>query len=188
MYTKVFTASATLLTLALAALQTQADDPPAKDAEKTRAVDVAGIQFTVPESWKSLKPSSAMRKSQIQVQPIEGDKAPAELVLFVFPGGAGSVQANVERWRNQFTDANGAHPEVESKTVKGQNVEVTRVEAAGSYKDPFAADGPHENYRLLGAIVTTEDTGYFFKMVGPDKTMKAATEAFDKMLSTIKTQ
>ena len=36
-----------------------------------------------------------------------------------------------------------------------------------------------------GAIVTTPESGYFLKMVGPDKTMKAARPAFEAMIKTI---
>jgi hypothetical protein len=158
------------------------------DEEKTQTIETSGIKFDVPVSWKSQKPTSQMRKAQITMGPSEGDKDPAELVLFVFPGGAGSVEANVERWRNQFKDSSGKSPKVESKTVKGKNAEVTRVEASGTYSDPFSKSGPHVNYRLYGAIVITDDTGYFFKMVCPDKTMKAAKDAFDKMLTTIETK
>ena len=62
---------------------------------------------------------------------------------------------------------------------------ITRVEVAGTYNDPFGGGGPQPGYRLLGAIVITEDAGYFLKMVGPDKTMTQARPAFDAMLKTI---
>jgi hypothetical protein len=165
----------------------QAEDPPKKDAEKTQKVAVSGVEFEVPATWKSQPPASAMRKAQLRFGPVDGDKEPAELVLFVFPGGAGGVEANIERWRMQFTDDAGDNPKVESTKVKGKNLEVTRVEIAGTFKDPFAGGGPRSNYRLYGAIATTDDSGYFFKMIGPEKTMKAARAAFDQMLITIKT-
>lgn len=178
-------AGATLLAtlaLALGARAVADDEKPAK----TRTVEVEGISFDVPETWTSSRPTSAMRKAQIRVKPVEGDTDPADLVLFIFPGGGGTTELNVERWRKQFADADGDTPEVESKTVKGKNTDVTRVEVAGTYTDPFAADGPKKDHRLLGAIVQTGKAGYFFKMVGPEKTMQAAEPAFDKMLSSIK--
>ena len=54
-------------------------------------------------------------------------------MVFAFPGGAGTVEANVQRWRSQFKDADGNPPRIESKVVKGKNVDVTRVETAGHY-------------------------------------------------------
>jgi len=99
------------------------------------------------------------------------------------------VDANVKRWQDQFRDADGNPPKIESKTVKGKNVEVTRVETAGHYKPSampgMAPEPDRENARLLGAIVVTERVGYFLKMVGPDKTMTLARPAFDELLSSI---
>ncbi len=157
------------------------------DEPASKTVSTSGIAFQVPESWKATQPTSSMRKSQLQVGPVEGDKDPAEMVLYVFGGGAGTVQANISRWQSQFKTADGQAPDVETKKVKGQNAEVTRVECAGTYTDPFAKTGPQENYRLLGAIVQTDDAGYFFKLIGPDKTVKSAEPAFDAMLKSIKT-
>lgn len=164
----------------------RAQDAP---ATKTQKLSAEGIRFEVPASWKSGKPSSSMRKAQIQAPPVDGDREPAELVLFVFggSGGGGSVDANVERWRKQFTDADGDTPPVESQKVKVGNLEATRVEVAGTYKDPFAPGGPREGFRLLGAIVVTKEAGYFFKMVGPDKTMKALAPEFDRMIASFQT-
>jgi hypothetical protein len=157
------------------------DDAP----KKTRTVSAEGIQFAVPEAWESARPTSAMRKAQIRIQPAEGDSAPAELVLFVFPGGAGGVDDNVERWRKQFADADGDAPEVETAKVPGKNVEVTRVETGGTYTDPFSGAGARKGYKLLGAIVVTDQNGYFFKLIGPEKTVDAIEKDFDAMLATM---
>ena len=78
--------------------------------------------------------------------------------VYAFPGGAGSVEANL-RWQGQFKDADGEPPKIESKTVKGKNTEVTRVETAGHYK-PGAIPGmalpsPARDARMLVAIVST---------------------------------
>ncbi len=77
--------------------------------------------------------------------------------MFVFPQGAGTVQANVQRWQQQFKAEDGQAPKVESTKVKGKNVDVTRVEVAGTYvQPPFSGGGTFPKYRLLGAIVETD--------------------------------
>jgi hypothetical protein len=157
-------------------------DPP------TQTIDAGGLTFQAPASWKSSPPRSSMRRAQLKVEPVQGDEDPAELVVFAFPGGAGGVEANVKRWQEQFRDADGNAPKVASKTVKGKNVDVTRVEIAGHYVaaefpgSPKKLDKP--NYHLLGAIVLTDSTGYFLKMVGPEKTMVAARPAFDALIAS----
>ncbi|MGO9599363.1 MAG: hypothetical protein ACLP7Q_15345 [Isosphaeraceae bacterium] len=159
-----------------------ADDP-------KKHVDAGGLSFEAPQSWKMIPSRSPMRKAQLQVEAAAGDEFPALLVVYAFPGGAGSVDANVKRWQDQFRDADGNPPKIESKTVRGKNVEVTRVETAGHYKPSampgMAPEPDRENARLLGAIVVTERVGYFLKMVGPDKTMTLARPAFDELLSSI---
>jgi hypothetical protein len=155
----------------------------------TQTINKGGLTFEAPAAWKSSQPTSAMRLVEIKVPPAEGDSEPAELVVFAFPGGAGTVEANIKRWQSQFKDASGNPPRVESKTVKGKNVDVTRVETAGHYFPSQFPGRPKEpdrpNYRLLGAIVQTSDMGYFIKMVGPDKTMQAIRPDFDQLMATL---
>lgn len=159
----------------------------ADDAKKT--VEAGGATFQVPESWKSIPTNSQMRKAQLKVEPVEGDDFPAELILYVFPGGAGSVEANVARWQKQFEGSDGNPPKIESKKVKAKNAEATRVETAGLYHPtafPGVPAGPDRpNARLLGAIVQTDKYGYYLKMVGPDKTMKEASKAFDDLIASL---
>lgn len=157
-------------------------------ADGPREIDAGGLTFKVPAEWKSATPSSSMRRAQLKVEPIAGDEYPAELVVFAFPGGAGTVDANIERWRNMFKDKDGNHPKVETKTVKGKNTEVTRAETAGHYTPARFGGRPEPDRpdaRLLGAIVQGEKTGYFFRMVGPDKTMKKIRPAFDELIASM---
>src|SRR5271165_3007996 len=130
-----------------------------------------------------------MRRAQLKVEPVPGDEYPALLVVYAFPGGAGSVEANLKRWQGQFKDADGNPPRIESRTVKGKNVEVTRVETSGHYfPSPFPGrpkEPDRPNYRLLGAIAQTPTTGYFLKMIGPDKTMQAVRGEFDQLIASM---
>lgn len=158
--------------------------------EARQTVDARGLTFEAPKSWKSTPPASQMRRAQLTVAPQEGDDYPAELIVFAFPGGAGSVEANIERWQKLFRDENGQAPRIETRAVKGQNVEVTRAETHGEYHPAQFPGRPAEpvrkDARLLGAIVMTDNASYYIRMVGPDKTMKKIAPDFDAMLKTIK--
>src|SRR5262245_7694834 len=153
----------------------------ADDAKQT--IDARGLTFEAPKSWKSNPPASQMRRAQLQVEPLEGDDYPADLIVFAFPGGAGSVDANIKRWQNLFKDDDGNPPRIETKTVRGKNVEVTRAETHGEYHPAQfpgqRAEPVRKNARLLGAIITTDDASYYVRMVGPDRTMKKLTPEFD---------
>jgi hypothetical protein len=158
--------------------------------EPKQTVDANGLTFEAPKAWKSSAPTSTMRRAQLKADPSDGDDYPAELVVFAFPGGAGTVDANLERWRNQFKDAEGNSPKIETKKVQGKNIEVVRAETEGEYHPSQFPGRPVEpvrkGARLLGAIVMTDGTSYFIRMIGPDKTMKKLTPEFDAMLKSMK--
>jgi hypothetical protein len=174
-----------IVAVALLAFATGADDP-------KKTIDAGGMSFKAPESWKSIPTTSSMRKAQLQVEPLQGDEFPALLVVYAFPGGAGTVDANVKRWQSQFSGPDGNPPKIESKKVKGKNVDVTLVETSGHYKPsaiPGVAPEPErDNARLFGAIVVTDRVGYFLKMVGPDKTMRSVKQEFDEIISSIEVE
>jgi hypothetical protein len=159
----------------------------ADDARQT--IDAKGLSFEAPSSWKSTPPKRQMRAAELKVEPLAGDDYAAELVVFVFPGGVGTVQANIERWKKQFTDKEGNPSKVEEKKVQGKNVEVTRVEMSGHYHPSqfpgLPAEPERDDARLLGAIVVTDRITYVAKMVGPDKTMAKIRPDFDALLSTM---
>jgi hypothetical protein len=161
----------------------------ADDAKQT--IDTGGLTFEAPPSWKSSPPpGGGMRRAVLTARQADGDDYPAELVVFAFAGGAGSVDANVERWRKLFKDKDGNPPEAVTKKVKGKNVEMTRVETSGHYYPARFPNRPAEpdrpDARLLGAILIADGTSYFIRMVGPNKTMHKITADFDELLSSVK--
>jgi hypothetical protein len=158
--------------------------------DKKQTINGGGVTFDVPGSWKSSKPSSSMRRAQLAIPKAAGDKEDGELVLFAFPGGAGSVEANIERWAGQFRGDDNQPPTPKSTKSKGQNTEVTKVELSGRYVAPVAPGSPDTvnkpDFELVGLIVITPDISYFFKAVGPKATMKAAAKDFDALVASIK--
>ena len=159
-----------------------ADDEP-------QTIKAGGITFKAPAAWKSERPSNAMRKAQIKVSPVTGDEDPAELVITQLSGEAGGMAQNIKRWESQFLDGEKATPKAKVEEKKGTNVDVTRIEIAGRYVAAMmpgqAGKNDKPNYRLLGAIVMTKDSSYFFKMVGPEKTVAASAKAFDAMIESM---
>ena len=156
----------------------------------TQSVDAGGLTFDAPAAWKS-SAASGMRRAVLTVPAEKEGGVSAELIVFGFNGGGGGVDANIERWRKTFKGPDGETPKADVMVVKGKNVDVTRVELAGFYHPtafpgrPTPPDIP--DAKLLGAIVMTDQTGYFIRLVGPEKLIKAATADFDKIIASIKT-
>jgi hypothetical protein len=157
--------------------------------DATKPAKAGEVSFKVPASWKSETPKSSMRKGQFKIAAAEGDTDPAELLVFQFPNGAGTVEANVDRWEKMFADDEGKQPKSKSAKVKGTNLDATRVEVAGRYIASVVPGSPERynkpGYHLLGAIVETDANAYFFRLIGPEKTVKAATPAFDAMVASM---
>src|SRR5205085_2132966 len=85
-----------MLALLLPVVAALAADAPAK-------FEVGSLSFKTPEKWESVRPMSSMRKAQLRVP---GDAGAGEVIFFHFgPGDGGGTQSNIERWLNQFKDA-----------------------------------------------------------------------------------
>ena len=162
--------------------------------EETELQSVSGeVKYSVPVEWKSEIPKSKMRKAQYKIPGFEG-RADAEMAVFVFPGTGGSVQANIDRWMGQFIQPDGSDTKdkAEITKVKINNFSVTKMYVTGTHlksKSPMMMSGPKEelsNYAMLAAIVETSKDPWFFKMVGPQKTIDHWRPEFDKFVQTFK--
>ena len=143
-------------------------------------VKVGAFAFTVPEGWKTVTPSSAMRKAQLEIGQ-GSDKA--EVTFFQFGAGqGGSVAENVARWFAQFP---GSEDKRKTETVQAGSVKITYATAEGTFSSgmPGGPTTPMSGYALCGAILESPDGSVFIKMTGPTSVVKSSTEAFKKMVS-----
>jgi hypothetical protein len=143
---------------------------------------VAGLHWTAPAGWKAGGPKP-MRAATYVVDD-------AECVVYFFgQGEGGSVPANIERWKGQFSQPNGQP--VVAKTAKRtiHGLPVTTIELAGNYggmAGPMGgAPAGKTGYRMLGAIVENPGGNIFLKFTGPAKTIGANQVKFDQLLGSI---
>src|SRR5471032_3040607 len=98
-----------------------------------------------------------MRAATYAVAAAPGDAMGAECALYFFgEGQGGSVQANIDRWKEQFTIPGGkpAAAAVAKRTV--HSITMTTIDVTVDYSGmggPMATGKPVSGYRLLGAIV-----------------------------------
>jgi hypothetical protein len=151
------------------------------------------ISYSIPFEWKSEKPTSQMRKAQYKIPGVDGS-AEGEMAVFVFPGTGGSAQANLDRWIGQFIQPDGSDSKEKSeiKSIQVNNLSVTTMYVTGTYLKSSAQmmmNGPKEelpNYAMLAAIVETSKDPWFFKLVGPQKTVDHWRPEFDKFVNSFK--
>jgi hypothetical protein len=149
---------------------------------ETRAetVKVEAFTFAVPDGWKSVTPSSPMRKAQLEIA-----RGPEKAEVTFFHFGAdqgGSAADNVTRWFAQFP---GSEEKRITEHVQIGSVKITFAMTEGTFSSgmPGGPTTPMEGYALCGAILESATGNVFIKMTGPNAVVKASTEAFKKMVS-----
>jgi hypothetical protein len=151
------------------------------------AESAAGLHWTAPAGWKP-GPPQTMRAATYAVPAAPGDTAASECVVYFFGAGqGGSVDANIERWKGQFTNAGKPAAAVVSKRT-AHGIPMTTIDVAGEYSGlggPLAASKPVAGYRLLGAIVEGPGGNIFVKFTGPAKTIAANKAKYDAMLASL---
>ena len=129
-----------------------------------------GLEFVVPSSWKKVE-LSQMQMGIITAR-FQMPDAGAAVTLTLSRSGGG-VEANLDRWKGQFS--NKSREDVETISIAG--VESTLIDQEGRFAGGFgkpAADG----WRMLGAIVPLPDQGYFIKLTGPADEVEAVEDDF----------
>jgi hypothetical protein len=149
-------------------------------AARAEPVKVGAFTFPVPEGWKTVTPSSAMRKAQLEIA--QGSEK-AEVTFFQFGAGEGGNAAdNVARWFAQFP---GSEAKRKTETVQAGSVKITFAVTEGTFSSgmPGGPTTPMTGYALCGAILESPDGNVFIKMTGPEAIVKASSDAFKKMVS-----
>lgn len=137
-------------------------------------IDVSGLKFAVPAGWKSVEPSSSMRKAQLEIT-LAGQEKPVSAVFFHF---GGDVAGNVERWKGQLSGT----VDVKTEEAEAGGKKVTLFKGTGTYTDPFSGQGAQDNYALIGALIPMDDAGpIVIKLAGPKDATLALFEALKTM-------
>ena len=143
-------------------------------------IKVGAFTFTVPEGWKVVTPSSAMRKAQLEIA--QGSEK-AEVTFFQFGAGEGGNAAdNVARWFAQFP---GSEAKRKTENVSVGSVKITFATTEGTFSSgmPGGPTSPMSGYALCGAILESSEGNVFIKMTGTESVVKSSSEAFKKMIS-----
>jgi hypothetical protein len=132
-----------------------------------------------------------MRLAQFRLPRAAGDAANPEVIVFYFgPGGGGTVEANIDRWKGMFETPTGGR--VTTKTRTG--LRITTTDLGGTYKEratPMSPTfTPRPSYRMLAAVVETTRAGgqgpYWIRLVGPAKSVAAQKAAWDAFLASLR--
>ncbi|HVU08294.1 MAG TPA: hypothetical protein VHG89_07105 [Verrucomicrobiae bacterium] len=132
--------------------------------------------WTIPPDWKSVAPSSSILLAQFL---IETNGAQAEVNAAEFPGDAGGLAANVNRWRGQL----GLQPIAEILTSP-----LSSTDASGARVVDFTGTDSKTGKpaRLVGAIVPQNSQTWFYKLMGNPQIVAQQKDAFLKFIQSAK--
>ena len=139
----------------------------------------SSLDWKIPARWQSAPNTSSMRIATYRVPHVPGDTEDGDLSI---TQAGGSVEANAARWIAQFDEP--SQKSAKRSTRKVGPLEITIVEAKGSYTGMAAGARATSDRALLGAIVPTPGMPHFFKLTGPAKTVLAARAEFDALVAS----
>ena len=148
------------------------------------------FSLVVPAGWTEKPSTSSMRAAQFQVPAPDGSEA--EVVVYYFgETGAGSVQANIDRWVSQFKQPDdkpsASVAKIEKATFAGQESSVVSV--SGRYVAPAMPGGAPSDkpdQSLVAVIVPSPKGPYYFRLIGSKAAVAAQESTFREALGSLK--
>jgi hypothetical protein len=159
------------------------------DVQAQSAISILDYRASVPAGWTTVKPSSSSRLAQFIVDTSDSANRTEVVVFFFGQAQGGNVQANLERWRGQFSNPDGA-PVSENVTRDSSGVfPITIAEYHGTYRRGIgagSADSARTGQALVAAIVETPRGALFVQLFGPAARVASARQGFVQFVKGIK--
>jgi hypothetical protein len=142
-----------------------------------------------PAAWNAKPPTSSARLAQFTVPGADAASS-AEIVVYFFGSGqGGNVEANVARWRSQFSTPDGS-PVPEKITRDSTSAfPLTVAEFRGTYRRGVGAGSPDSartGQALIAVIAETPKGSLFFQMFGPAARVIAERDQFVRFAKSLK--
>lgn len=156
-------------------------------ALQPQTVTLLDYKATVPAAWTFRKPSSTMRLAEYTA----GAAGGAEIVVYFFGASqGGTVDANLERWKSQFTNPKGGAVEEKITHEKTGAFPLTIAEYHGTYARGIgpgsAPEAARPNNTLIAVVAETPKGTLFFQMYGPKDAVDAQRKAYLEFVHSMK--
>jgi len=122
---------------------------------------------------------SEMRLASFKAEGSNGESA--DISISSFPGDAGGLESNINRWRGQVHQAD-LDEESLAKTMERTTVDGVPVVLV----DVQTPEGTQKPDRIIGAVLRTVDRTWFVKMTGSPATLKAQAENFKQFVNSFR--
>lgn len=147
-------------------------------------VEPLELYWQIPPGWRKQSVDAAFKKASFLIAGSGGRQA--EISVTTFPGLAGGVLANVNRWRQQL----GLAPLREAE-LKHDSENLATPLGPMLFVD-FVSQGPLVDNkwkrRILAALITIDGSSWFFKMSGEDSLVRESQSVFRQFLKSVHVQ
>ena len=153
-------------------------------AQPTRAT-LLDYQTTLPRTWTAKTPSSSMRLAEYSTG------SAAEVVVYFFgKGQGGPPDANLARWKSQFSNPSGGPVQERVTRDTTGAFPITIAEYRGTYARGVGT-GSDENaalpdHVLIAVVAQTPRGTLFFQCYGPTAAVEAQRAAYLKFATGLK--
>ena len=162
----------------------------APTARAQGTVSLLDYKTVLPAGWSSRAPSSSMRLAEFVAGAPTAGAVGAEVIVYFFgPGQGGPVDANLARWKGQFSNPAGG-PVSEVVTHEKTAFPLTVAEYRGTYARGVgmgsAPEAARPNHMLVAVVAETPKGAIFFQLFGPAAAVEAQRAAYLKFVRGLK--
>lgn len=151
------------------------DTPPASDSKQS----ASELAFDIPQGWTESSGSS-MRIASYEI--IKEGFPAADFSITSFPGDAGGLSANVNRWRRQLGLPSWSDEQIENERKIIEHGDLSF--AFFDLKPSGDAEKAAVKERIFAAILKREGRSWFFKLKGDVFLLETQRKKFRQVLST----
>ena len=157
---------------------------------QANTVTLLDYRTTVPAGWATRPPGSSMRLAEYTIADATGATGAEVIVYFFGKGQGGNVEANLTRWKAQFSTPDGSPvPETITRDTSGA-FPITFAEYRGTYARGIGAgsapDQAKPNQALIAGIAETPRGTLFIQLFGPAANVAAQRDAFMKFVKGLR--
>ena len=139
---------------------------------------LADFSLHIPDGWIEVPASNNMRVTQFQIKA----HPEYEVVVSYFGNNGNMVDANISRWRGQFTKEDS----YENLSLNSNGP--TGIKIMGTYKTkpfPMAQEFTESpDYGMLAAILPSKEGPYFIKFTAPKAVINEQEPQFTELLNS----
>jgi hypothetical protein len=127
------------------------------------------VKWRKPDGWRE-KPAKEMRQGSFDIS----DRGQiADVSVISFPGDAGGLESNVNRWREQVNE-----PVLGSEDLRKSLIPLTVNGMPGYMVDVQTPTNAAKPSRIIGAILQNPGRAWFVKMMGPPDLLEKQKDQF----------